>query len=146
MDKPSLTRGPINSSHRGHNTGVPTVAHTPERTRQYTIPTIYLRVFVNDTRGMTEDKVVPDTTLDLTINPLCVTRQVPQRWNQASYMDSYTERIRWNTALGVRQETTSSRGSKLSPPVNTSPHYKSYCHPVSKTEREMCPWAISILF
>ena len=53
------------------------MAHTPERTRQYTIPGVYLRVLDSDTRGMTEDEVVPDMTLNLTIIQLCRTRQIP---------------------------------------------------------------------
>jgi hypothetical protein len=30
-------------------------------------------MFYNDARGMTEDEAVPDTTLNLTISPLCGT-------------------------------------------------------------------------
>jgi hypothetical protein len=55
---------------------------------------------------MTEDETVPDMTLNLTISPLCGTRQVPQRRHQASYRDSYTKQTRWNAILGVRQRMT----------------------------------------
>jgi hypothetical protein len=100
-----LTR-PVNSSHRSLSTRVSKVTHTPKRTRQYTVPSVYLRVLDSDGRGMTEDEVVSDTTLNLTTRPLCGTRQVPQLWHEASYRDLYTEQTRWNTILGVQQRMT----------------------------------------
>jgi hypothetical protein len=91
MDIPSLTRGADNSNRGGLSIGVSTVTHTPDRTIQYPMSGVYLCVFDSDARGMMEDEVVPDTTLNFTINPHCGTHQVPQRWHQASYGDSHTE-------------------------------------------------------
>jgi hypothetical protein len=78
MDMPSQLTGLTNPSRGGLNTGVSTVTHTSERTRQYPITGVYLCVLDSDLRGMMEDEVVSDTILNLTISLLCGTRQVPQ--------------------------------------------------------------------
>jgi hypothetical protein len=75
---PHRLAGPVNSDRGDLSTRVSTMTHTPERTRQYSILGVYLRMLDIDARGMTEDEAVPDTTLNLTVNPLCRTCQVPQ--------------------------------------------------------------------
>jgi hypothetical protein len=74
-DIPSLTRRAGQLRSRDLSTRVFTVTHTLERTRQYPILGVYLRVLDSDVRGMSEDEVVPDTTLNLTISLLCGTHQ-----------------------------------------------------------------------
>jgi hypothetical protein len=55
------------------------MARIPERTKQYATPGVCLRVLKGDTRDMTEDGVILNTTLNLAMRPLCGTRQVPLR-------------------------------------------------------------------
>jgi hypothetical protein len=98
--------GSVNSSRGDLITGVSTVAHTLERTRQYPILGVYLRMLDSGVWGMTKDEAVPNTTLNLAVSPLRGTRQVPQRWHRASYRDSYTKWTRWNAILGARHCTT----------------------------------------
>jgi hypothetical protein len=103
---PHWLAGSINSSRGDLITGVSTVAHTPERMRQYPILGVYLRTLDSDVWGMAKDEAVLNRTLNLVVSPLRGTRQVPQRWHRASYKDSYRERTRWNAILGARQCTT----------------------------------------
>jgi hypothetical protein len=57
---------PVNPSRRDLSIAVSTVTHTPEGTRQYVVPGIRLRMMKGDAKGMTEDEVVPKTSLNLT--------------------------------------------------------------------------------
>jgi hypothetical protein len=59
----------------------------------------------DDVRGMTEDEVVLNTTLNLTMSPHCGTRQVPQRRHQTGYKDPYGEKTGRSAVLGVRRRT-----------------------------------------
>jgi hypothetical protein len=57
--------------------GASIVIEIPERTGQYAKPGVDQRVLKGDTRVMTEDKPVLNTTLNLAVRILCGTRQVP---------------------------------------------------------------------
>jgi hypothetical protein len=85
---PHWLAGPINSSRGGLDTEVPTVTHTPER-RDNTPYQAYTYVSLIVTQGVWR-KMNLYQTLNLTKIPLCGTRQVLQRWHQASYRNSYT--------------------------------------------------------
>jgi hypothetical protein len=57
-----------NPSRRDLNIGVSTVTHTPEGTGQYAVTGIRLRVMKGDAKGTTEDEVVLETSLNLTLS------------------------------------------------------------------------------
>lgn len=58
-----LTRGPDDPDHRDFSIRVTTVTHTPEGTRQYAVPGIYIRMMKGDAKWMAEDEVVLKTSL-----------------------------------------------------------------------------------
>jgi hypothetical protein len=60
--------GPDNPNHRSLNIGVSIVTHKTKGAWHYAIPGICLRVMEGDTKWMTEDGVVPKTSLNLTLS------------------------------------------------------------------------------
>ena len=98
--------GPDNPSFKYLIIGVSTVIHTPEGTRQYTVPGIRLRMMEGDAEGMTKDKAVLKMSLNLTMSWLGGTHQVPLRLYQNSYRNPYGKQMRHNAISGVRRRMT----------------------------------------
>jgi hypothetical protein len=67
--------GPVNSDRRDLNIGTFTVTRITKRTGQYAILGVCQHVTKDDTRVMTEDEVVLNTTLNLAMRPLSGTRR-----------------------------------------------------------------------
>jgi hypothetical protein len=77
----------------------------------YPLPSLILGVCLHllnsDARGMTEDEVVPDTTLKITVSPLCG----PARYRnvgvkQATGTDYRTDKIRHHTRGATAHDPT----------------------------------------
>jgi hypothetical protein len=58
--------GPFNANQRDLSIRVSTVTHTLEGIEKYVVPGIHLCIMKGDTKGMTEDEVVPKTPLNPT--------------------------------------------------------------------------------
>jgi hypothetical protein len=91
---PHWLKGSVNPNHSDLNIGVSTVTHTPEGTWKYVIPSIHQHIMKGNVEGMTEDKVVPKTSLNFTTSRLSGTHQAPLSLYQDSYRNSYGEHTR----------------------------------------------------
>jgi hypothetical protein len=96
-----LTCGASQPDRGDLNTGLSTITHIKERTEQYTISGVHLRMQEGDTRFVTPH-MIPKHVVGLPYEP----RQGPLHQHQTCYRDMYTGQKKRYAILGVRLHTT----------------------------------------